>query len=141
MASKASDRKGFGTFSGVFRPIVLTTLGAMLYLREGFLEEARRMFRASLARKSTTSAHFNLGNLFLEEGRFQEAVTEYLKASELDPTFSDVYVNQASAQLSLGDYAAARASYERFLELHVQEDEVRHQVVEQYEQLKEVDAH
>ena len=60
--------------------------------------------------------------------RPQEAVTEYLKASELDPTFSDVYVNQASAQLSLGDYAAARASYERFLELHVQEDEVRHQV-------------
>ncbi|MFT4623131.1 MAG: solute carrier family 12 sodium/potassium/chloride transporter 2 [Myxococcota bacterium] len=28
---------GFGTFAGVYRPIVLTVLGAMLYLREGWL--------------------------------------------------------------------------------------------------------
>ncbi len=34
-----TERQGvlFGTFQGVFRPIVLTTLGAMLYLREGWL--------------------------------------------------------------------------------------------------------
>lgn len=31
------DRVGFGTFSGVVRPVVLTILGAMLYLREGWL--------------------------------------------------------------------------------------------------------
>ncbi len=30
-------KRGFGTFSGVFRPTVLTILGAMLYLREGFV--------------------------------------------------------------------------------------------------------
>ena len=29
--------RGFGTFSGVFRPTVLTILGAMLYLREGYV--------------------------------------------------------------------------------------------------------
>ncbi|TNE88138.1 MAG: hypothetical protein EP330_15890 [Deltaproteobacteria bacterium] len=31
------DREGFGTFTGVVRPVALTILGAMLYLREGWL--------------------------------------------------------------------------------------------------------
>jgi amino acid transporter len=35
--SEAVERRGFSTFSGVFRPISLTILGAMLYLREGWL--------------------------------------------------------------------------------------------------------
>lgn len=37
MERTSDSVRGFGTFSGVFRPIVLTTLGAMLYLREGWL--------------------------------------------------------------------------------------------------------
>ena len=37
MSTSDSEKKGFGTFGGVFRPIVLTILGAMLYLREGWL--------------------------------------------------------------------------------------------------------
>ena len=37
---------GFGTFAGVFRPIVLTTLGAMLYLREGWLVGNNGLFGA-----------------------------------------------------------------------------------------------
>ena len=36
-APAPSEPTGFGTFSGVFRPIALTILGAMLYLREGWL--------------------------------------------------------------------------------------------------------
>ena len=35
--SQGGTSAGFGTFQGVFRPIFLTTLGAMLYLREGWL--------------------------------------------------------------------------------------------------------
>lgn len=31
------ERAGFGTFTGVVRPVALTILGAMLYLREGWL--------------------------------------------------------------------------------------------------------
>ncbi len=37
MSEADKTRSGFGTFEGVFRPIVLTILGAMLYLREGWL--------------------------------------------------------------------------------------------------------
>lgn len=33
----SEPRATFGTFSGVFRPVTLTVLGAMLYLREGWL--------------------------------------------------------------------------------------------------------
>ncbi|MDP6935496.1 MAG: hypothetical protein QGG40_21420, partial [Myxococcota bacterium] len=35
--SSETGLRRFGTFEGVLRPIVLTTLGAMLYLREGWL--------------------------------------------------------------------------------------------------------
>ena len=37
MSQAEGEQRQFGTFSGVFRPVVLTTLGAMLYLREGWL--------------------------------------------------------------------------------------------------------
>ena len=49
-------------------------------------------------------------------------------------------MNLASAQLSVGSYAAARASYDRFLELHEQEDELRRKVLERYEELKDLDG-
>ena len=34
---QTETKTGFGMFAGVFRPVVLTILGAMLYLREGWL--------------------------------------------------------------------------------------------------------
>lgn len=37
MSETDEPKQGLGTFGGVFRPIVLTILGAMLYLREGWL--------------------------------------------------------------------------------------------------------
>lgn len=37
MSTEHDDTTRFGTFTGVFRPTVLTILGAMLYLREGWL--------------------------------------------------------------------------------------------------------
>ena len=98
------------------------------------------MYRASLVRKPTVLAWFNLGNLHLEEGSFEEAAGAYEKALELNPAFSDAYVNLASAQLNVGSYAAARASYDRFLELHEQEDELRRKVLEQYEELEDLDG-
>ena len=49
-------------------------------------------------------------------------------------------MNLSSAQLNVGSYTAARASYDRFLELHEQEDELRRKVLEQYEELKDLDG-
>lgn len=37
MEHKAESRAGFGTFQGVFRPTILTILGALMYLREGWV--------------------------------------------------------------------------------------------------------
>lgn len=37
MASVAQTERRFGTFAGVFRPTILTILGALLYLREGWV--------------------------------------------------------------------------------------------------------
>ncbi len=47
-SSAESPPAGFSTFSGVFRPIVLTILGAMLYLREGWLVGNNGLFGALL---------------------------------------------------------------------------------------------
>ncbi|GIV60575.1 MAG: Na-K-Cl cotransporter [Rhodothermaceae bacterium] len=36
-AGRASEQRGLGTFQGVFRPTVLTILGVIMYLREGWV--------------------------------------------------------------------------------------------------------
>ncbi len=46
---------------------------------------------------------FALGNLCLEEGRFQEAITAYQNTLKLDPNFSDAWNKLAIAYQDLGD--------------------------------------
>ena len=55
--------------------------------------------------------------------------------------FADVYVNLASAQINVEDFAGAIIAYERFLELPSSEaDELRRKIVDQLEALKQREA-
>ena len=109
----------------------------LLYQEEGILDEALRMYGRALARNPSVEARFNMGNLLLEQKLFGEAADEYERVLEADPTFADAYVNLASAQLNLGELDGAAVSYERFLELHREEDELRRKILTQLQQLKE----
>ncbi len=47
--------------------------------------------------------HLNLGQFYLESGRFREAIQQFNKAEKLRPDYSDVYVIRGLAYLELNE--------------------------------------
>ena len=64
--------------------------------------------------KTEASSHFDAGLARAETGDYRAAITEFMRAYELQPSYAVLY-NVAKAQESLGDATAAIATYERYL--------------------------
>jgi len=54
---------------------------------------------------------YNRGNAYLSEGRFEEALNEFNRAADLDPTKGDVYLSRGIAEEKLFQWEAAVADY------------------------------
>lgn len=62
-----------------------------------------------------TGTHINLGNAFIMEGEYQNAIEQYEKARRLHPNDVNVPVNLANALLQAGRYEEAIGHYEQAL--------------------------
>jgi tetratricopeptide (TPR) repeat protein len=69
-------------------------------------------------------AHYNLANLYFEVNDFRLAQIHYEIASEVDPSFANVYFNLALVQAINNELAAAINTLTRYREL-VSEDDAR----------------
>src|ERR1051326_6241152 len=69
-----------------------------------------------------SEAHYNLGNLYFDVNDFRLAEIHYEMASEVDPSFPNVYFNLALVQAINNNLAAALRALTRYQEL-VSEDE------------------
>ncbi|KFN40782.1 MAG: hypothetical protein JU82_01335 [Sulfuricurvum sp. MLSB] len=58
-------------------------------------------------------------------GELQEAADEFRRATELDPSMPSAWYNLGSVQVKLGEYGAAIASYQRYLKLSPNADDVQ----------------
>ena len=45
--------------------------------------------------------HYNMGNVYVAAGKYQEAINEYKQALQLDPKDADSYVHMGDAYLAL----------------------------------------
>lgn len=68
---------------------------------------------------------YNRGNALGKSGRWEEAITEYTKAVELDPIFSLAYYNRGVAYFSLGQLGNAKKNFEEMLTLNPSDDRKR----------------
>jgi len=57
---------------------------------------------------------FALGNLFMEQGRYTEAIAAYEAAVKIDPTFADAWNKLAVAYQNSGQDQKALEAYRRF---------------------------
>lgn len=57
--------------------------------------------------------HFTLGNLYLEEERFEEAIEVFRTAVELDPEYSAAWLGLGQAYKGQGDDDNARETFEK----------------------------
>jgi predicted O-linked N-acetylglucosamine transferase (SPINDLY family) len=72
---------------------------------------------AVAARPDFATAHFDLGNLHLEGGRFQEAEEHYRRALALDPHLAAVHANLGTVLEEQGQTGEAIESFEHTLAL------------------------
>lgn len=84
--------------------------------------------------------HFNLGFVYLEQERFEEAAAQITGVLELDPDNVDAYLNLASACLGLSAEERAVTAYERALELMEEKDARRPTLITRLAVLKQTMA-
>jgi len=61
--------------------------------------------------------HNSRGKTLFDMGRTQEAIADYTKAIELDPTFAEAYINRGAAYGKLGQNNLALADFNKGVEL------------------------
>jgi predicted O-linked N-acetylglucosamine transferase (SPINDLY family) len=84
---------------------------------QGRLEEAVACYeRAIAARPDLAQAHYNLGTVRRHQGRLDEAASCFEIALACDPGYVLAACDLAGLRLALGDFAGARALYNRAIE-------------------------
>ena len=85
--------------------------------RQGKIEEALGHFYVALALNPNAKVHYNLGNLFVEQGDWIEAVKHLSSALEKQPDFAEARYNLGLALLMQGNSEAAVAHYREAVRL------------------------
>jgi tetratricopeptide (TPR) repeat protein len=86
--------------------------------------EANQAAVANPAEPGSAQAQFEHGNSLVEAGNFQEAISAYQRAIELDPEFQAVYANLGVVYYQLEQLDLAAEQYQKALELDPTDGEV-----------------
>jgi tetratricopeptide (TPR) repeat protein len=62
-------------------------------------------------------AHYNLGNVYLKQGRLQEAITQYHQTLQIKPAFAGAHHNLGAALLRLGRLDEAMSQFQKTLQI------------------------
>ena len=63
-------------------------------------------------------AHFQLGNILLEDGRTDDALSQFQAAARLDPGYAEPHYALARIYRRLGDAAASKREVDTYLRIH-----------------------
>jgi tetratricopeptide (TPR) repeat protein len=92
---------------------------ALSYQQLGRLDEASAALRKGLGQATRFKAlfYYDLGNVFILQGKNSFAVDMLAQAIGLDGAYAPAFLNRANARLATKDYAGAKDDYGRYLEL------------------------
>jgi superkiller protein 3 len=101
--------------------------------RTGQMERAEKQYKAVLRLdQKPATTHCDLGQLYLQEKRYQGALESFQKAYELDPTLAQAQMGMAWAAEGLNDKVNAAAHFEQFLAAHPDDLETRYHLARLY---------
>ncbi|MGK7949257.1 MAG: tetratricopeptide repeat protein, partial [Xenococcaceae cyanobacterium] len=107
----------------------LFTLGMYRYLEEDWDKASERFDKAlgalEWAEEPVTAlsqevVYFYLGNSYYYQGNYQQAISDYDRAIEIDPQLADAYNNRGNAHSYQGNYQQAISDYDRAIEIDPQ---------------------
>lgn len=88
----------------------------------------------------TADEHFQRGNEYAQEGRFEEAIAEYQAVLAAQPDHVSAMANLGVAYYNDGQFEAAIAQYERALRIAPDEADIHSNLAANYVQVGELDA-
>lgn len=83
-------------------------------------------FTAALAvNGQSAKKYFKAGEDFAKVNKFEDAISQYSKAIELDPKYEAAYISRATAHERLNDFKSAAEDYERALVFVGKDEEIQ----------------
>jgi tetratricopeptide (TPR) repeat protein len=87
--------------------------------RDSILKQAESECQQSLSRDPyNPEAHYNLGQVYKEQGKLMEASAEFNEAIKSDPSYSDAYAGLGMAKLQTNSFAEAEENFKRAVSLN-----------------------
>ena len=109
------------------------------YWKLGDLEKERQSYQQSIARQPDyIPALLNLGHNLLENGDYQQALSQYEKVLRINPYEQTALYNRALAYLQLADNTRAGAAFGHYLD-HYRSDKWAHRAVSHLRQIEVYD--
>lgn len=85
--------------------IIIAAIVVAVLVASAFLIASR------LGNSSKLSESLDLGNQYLTEQNYEEAVAAFLVAIDIDPKCAEAYIGAADAYIGLGDYDSALSNF------------------------------
>ncbi len=114
MSDQAEDayQAGLAVYEG--NSVLVNNL-AVLYRKTDREEQALELFRRHGA--GTAKAQLNLGLILAQRNRFDDALSAYHRAREMDPDLHQVLYSLAGLQMVMGAFDSSAAQFEAFLDV------------------------
>jgi len=99
---------------------------ARFYARKGFYEAAIDEYRISLSKKNINNlagknwTYYNLGSIYQELGKDEEAMHYYEQAQKYQPSFAPTHIRKGQIFLKKGHYDKAEAEFQKALQVQKQ---------------------
>lgn len=115
--------------------------GTVLKNRQSILNQAEQHSRQAVANDSRLpEAHYMLGSVLKEEGRFPEAGAEFDRATTLDPRYSAAFAQDGMNELAQGKKDDAERSFKRAIAIQSKNSTAHYGLGKVYLQRGQADA-
>lgn len=110
-------------------------------IKENDRKVAKSLYKKSLAlQPAFADAHYNLGVLYAESGKFQRALVEYNLAVQFNPRLTEAHNNLGVVHKELGNMEKALECYKKALQCDKQHHQTHNNIAVVYTLLGNVDA-
>lgn len=97
---------------------LLLALGLLTWRQCGMYANLETLWRTTIARNpGSWLAHNNLGYVYFQAGRLDDAMAQYKEALKINPNFSEAHNDLGQALLQSGDVDGAIAQFQKTLDL------------------------
>ena len=96
---------------------------ALKMMEVGKFEEALTSFKQIISVSETAEAYYNLGFIKTAQGRYEEAIIAFRKATQINQTFAQAYQKMGEAYTKLGRTEEAQKCFEMAAEIFMERNQ------------------